>query len=85
MRRHDLGVGIVAEVVSHEGLYGEGNLHALLLGLGKNFESLRDKIVLVEGFTDLAALSLDECISHAAADDEVVHLVEEVLKHGKFG
>ena len=38
----------------------------------------------MQGIAYLAALGLDEGISHAASDDEVVHLGEEVLKHCEF-
>ena len=39
----------------------------------------------MEGVADLAALGLDEGVAHAAADDQVVDLLEHVLEHGELG
>ena len=74
-------MSIGAEVVRNQSLDGKVDVDALLLGLGENLQSLGHELILMKGIADLAALGLDEGVSHAAADDEVVHLVEHVLEH----
>ena len=39
----------------------------------------------MEGLADMAALGLDEGVTHAAADDKVVHLAHEVLQNCELG
>ena len=46
--------------------------------LSEHFLAVVEFFVINEGFTDRTALSLDEGISHTAADDESIALFEEV-------
>jgi hypothetical protein len=48
------------------------------LAFFKDFESERHEVVFVKRITNLTALSFEEGESHAAADDEVVDLIEQV-------
>ena len=83
--REDLGLGLVGELLGTDGLGGKIDLHALGLGLFEDGECIRHEVVLVQGIADLAALGLDEGVTHAATDDEVVDLADEVLEDGELG
>ena len=78
------GVSLL-EVLAGDGLDGQIDVHAFFLGRLQDFQCIGNEFVLMQGVADLAALGLDEGIAHAAADDQVVHLADEVLQHGELG
>ena len=84
MRGNKLGRSVVVESFGYASLHGEINLLAEFLSLCKDLSGLRDEFVFMERITNLAAFGLDEGIAHAAADDEIVHLREEILEHGEL-
>ena len=70
---------VVGEFLTADRSHGEAEVHTLLLSHLDDVESLGHEVVLVQRVADVAALSLDEGVAHAAADDQVVDLVEQVL------
>ena len=76
---NSLAVSVVGETVAGYGSYREAQIHAFLLGSGDDVQSLGHQVVLVQRVADVATLCLDKGITHTTADDEVIHLVEQVL------
>ena len=75
----DLGVDGVGEGSAHVSIHGQQELDALGLGLGHHFLAVVDLLVVQQGGADGVALGGQEGIGHAAADDEGIHLLEEVI------
>ncbi len=80
-----MGVGVVGEGVGCNAVGAEHEVHAFFLGFLHDFEGEVEFVVLADRETYVAALSLCEGIGHAAAEDEVVNLVHEVLDDADFG
>ena len=74
----DRSVDGVREVGSDSCVNGEKKLFAELLSLGDHLLAVVELAVVNERLADLFALSLEEGVCHAAADDESVALLEEV-------
>ena len=75
---HSLGVGISSELVSNDEIHGEDNLYALLLSFLQQITSEIILVRLAEGLADGQALGCIEGMSHAAADDDFVDLLDHV-------
>ena len=81
----ELRVGFVREGVGDLGVYGQYHVHALVLGFLEQVEGQVQLVVLADGEAHAAAQGLGEGVRHAAGDDEVVHLVEQVLDDFDLG
>ena len=64
---------------------GEQDLDALLLGLLEHLASALDPVLFLEGLTDGQALSQEEGVGHAAADDQGISGVDEVIENADLG
>ena len=84
-RVNDLGVGIVAELITNYAVDGENEIDAFFLGFGKDVEGEVKFVVFADGITNLAAESLLEGVGHATAEDEVVDLSEQILNDLNLG
>ena len=73
------GVLLGRELVGNNVVDREKNLDALGSGSLEHLAAVGDLLVLAKRGADLKALSLLEGVSHTAADDECVNLVEEAL------
>jgi len=75
----DRRVDRVGEGGGDDGVDRQQELDALLLGLLHHFPAIVDLLGVEEALADAAALGGEEGIGHAAADDEGVDLVEQVV------
>ena len=81
---NDLGVGFSVKLVSGNGINGEQEVHAFFLGGGQHFLGIFQLIIFAEGVADLVTHSFQEGVSHAAADDQGIDLVQQVLDHSQL-
>ena len=79
IHRSEIGLCVVAEVVSDLCVNSQNQVNTLVLSLLHQLQSQIQLVILADRLTDLTALSLCEGIGHTACDDQVVHLVEQVL------
>ena len=75
----DVRVDRVREVRSDDGVDRQQQLNALGLSLGHHVAAVIDLLVVEQGLADGVALRSEEGVGHAAADDEGVDLLEEVV------
>ena len=81
---HYLTFGIVREIVGSHRLHRQTQVHTLLLRSSHHAQRLGHQLVFVERQADVSALRLDEREAHAAADNQVIDLVEQVFDDGEF-
>ena len=74
-----LALGVIGEVIRRHGVCGQQKLHAVLFGLFDHFQGVIQLIRLAQALADAAALGLGKGIRHAAADDDGVRLVQQVV------
>ena len=74
-----LAVGVVGEVVRRHGVRGQQQLHAVLPGLFKHIQGVVQLVVFAQALADAAALGLGKGVGHAAADDDGVGLIQQVV------
>ena len=75
----DGAVNGIGEGGGDDGVHGQEELDALGLGLGHHFLAVVDLLGVEEGLAHGIALGGQEGVGHAAADDEGIHLFEEVV------
>ena len=73
------GLCISSKLSSADGVGGQQQLHAVALCLLDHLQCVIHLVSFQQRAADLAALCLHEGVSHAAADDDGVSLVEEVV------
>lgn len=81
VRRADLRLGVVLELFAANGVLGQIDLHVQLLGFLQDVEGRLELVGFADTRADLAALSGLERIGHAAAQNQVVHALHQVLDH----
>ena len=74
----DRSVDGVGELLDADGVHRQQQLDAVGLGLLHHFLAVVDLGVIAQALADLIALRLDEGVGHAAADDQGVHLLQQV-------
>ena len=74
-------LGIIGELLAFHVVHGKQQLHALLLSLFHHLQSVIQLIRLAQGVADLLALGLGKGVSHAAADDQGVYFIQQVVDH----
>ena len=79
VRRIDLLICIVAEAVAAYCIRSENKFHTVLLCQLLYTECYIEFVELNDRAADLAAVCFSEGIGHTAAEDEFVHLTEQVL------
>ena len=77
----DLRVDGVGEILGNGAIHGEQDLDALLLGTSQHILAVIDLLLVQQGGTHTVALGGQEGVSHTAANDEGIGLVEQVLDH----
>ena len=77
----DLAVNGVGEGSGDHRVHRQQELDALGLGLGHHFLTIVDLLVVHQGLADVVALGGQEGEGHAAADDQGVHLLQQVVDH----
>ena len=81
-RVDDVGLRVGGKLRRRDGIDRQQELDALFFGLFDHFERVGALVFFQKGLADLAALRLGEGVGHAAADDDGVGLVEEVIDDG---
>ena len=71
--------GVVGELLAADVVHGQQHAHALGLGLFEHLLGQVELVVLAQGVADAAAQGLLEGVGHAAADDQGVDLVQQVV------
>ena len=84
VRGDDLAPGVGGEPVGHDDVHRQQQLHAGLLRLGEHVLAVVDLLGVEQGIAGLVALGLEERERHAAADDQRIGLLEQVLDHGQL-
>ena len=82
---YHLAVGVGRKLVGAHGVYGEQELDALVLGLLEHLKGVVHPVGLQQGAADLAALGRGEGIGHAAADDDGVGDLQQVVNDPDLG
>src|SRR5699024_4722744 len=77
----DGSVDGIGEGSGHSGINGQQQLYALLLGLLHHVLAVVDLLVVHQAGANLVALGSQEGVGHAAADDQGVHLLQQVADH----
>ena len=80
-----LGVAVVGESVTGDAVGAEYQVDTLFLSLLDDVEGKVEFIVFAERVADSSTLSLSKSLCHTTAEDEVVHLVHEVLDDTDLG
>ena len=80
----DLGVDGLGERGGNHSVHGQKELYALLLGLLEHVLAVLDLLLVHQGGANLFALGLQEGVSHTAANDEGVHLGQQVLNNAEL-
>ena len=76
---HHVGLGLGGELAGGHGVGGQQELHAVALGLVDHLQGVVQLVVLAQAVADGAALGLGEGVGHAAADDDGVGLLQQVV------
>ena len=82
---HDLGVSVRSEGVGSHGIGGQQQFDALLLGLLDHVQGILLPVSLQQRVADLSALSSCEGVSHAAADDDGISDLQQVVDDADLG
>ena len=75
---------IIGESIARYAVGTKNEVYTFCLSLCDDVESQVEFIVLANRIADLAALCLGESIGHTAAEDQVVHLVHQILDNTNF-
>ena len=78
--RHDLVLGAAGDLLGHDDVGRQHEGHALRLGRVQDALGVLDAVTLEQALADGVALGHEERVGHAAADDEGVDPVHEVLE-----
>ena len=81
---YHLLIAVVGESVTNAVVHRKKKLHALFLRLFHHAKRVLHVVVLAQGGSDMAAHGLAERIRHAAADDQNVYLVKQILNNGNL-
>ena len=74
-----LGLGVGGKLLGGQGVGGQQQLHAAILGLGNHLQGIAQFVALAQAGANGTALGLGKGIGHAAADDDGVGLVQQVV------
>ena len=80
-----MGLGVGGELGGGQAVHGEEQLDALLLGLLHHLAGVLNPVLLQQGLAHLGALGLGEGVGHAAADDDGVGDVQQVVDDADLG
>ena len=77
----DLSVDRVREICSDRGVYREQELFALFFCFCHHLFTVIQLLFIHQRCTDLIAFCFQECISHAAADNQGIAFLQQVIDH----
>ncbi|MPM50421.1 hypothetical protein SDC9_97160 [bioreactor metagenome] len=79
IRHRNCSVNRVGERIRHRGIYRQQQVHALLFGLFHHVFAIIHLFKVDERRTHLVALGREEGVRHAAADDQRIHLAQQIV------
>lgn len=79
------GLGVGQELLGNHDIGGQRNFCATRLGVGHDLVGGRDQVRLVQRLAHVVSGHSDKCIGNAAADDQLVDLVDQVGQQLQLG
>ena len=82
--RYGLDITVIGECIADPIVNRKKKFYTFVRCFFLHIKSILQIIIFAERSTDLSAFSFGECISHSAADDQCIYLIQQVVDNGNL-